>query len=101
MAAAWGLLDELGVIAIVDEAAGPRPSGQPPSTGTCLALAALNRLVAPCSKSAFADWWATTAGDRFAKIGPAALDHRRFWDAMHAVSEQQLEDISQQIAGWV
>ena len=42
-----------------------------------------------------------TAGDRFAKIGPAALDHRRFWDAMHAVSEQQLEDISQQIAGWV
>ena len=50
MAAAWGLLDELGVIGIIDEAAGRRPAGQPLSTGAYLALAALNRLVAPCSK---------------------------------------------------
>jgi hypothetical protein len=36
--------------------------------GTYLALAALNRLVAPCSKAAFADWWKSTAADRFTKI---------------------------------
>src|ERR1035441_6297886 len=53
VAAAWGLLDELGVVQAIDEAAGPRPAGQPLSTGTYLALAALNRLVAPCSKAAF------------------------------------------------
>ena len=52
VAAAWGLLDELGVVRVTDEAAGPRPAGQPLSTGTYLALAALNRLVAPCSKAA-------------------------------------------------
>ena len=98
VAAAWGLLDELGVIAAVDQAAGPRPAGQPLSTGTYLALAALNRLVAPCSKAAFADWWKTTAADRFAKIGASALDHRRFWDAMHAVSLEQLEQASEKIA---
>ena len=98
VAAVWGLLDELGVVQAIDGQAGPRPPGQPLSTGTYLALAALNRLVAPCSKAAFADWWATTAADRFAKIGAAALDHRRFWDAMHAVSEQQLEDASEKIA---
>ncbi len=34
LAAAWGMLDELGVAGILDEAAGPRPAGQPLSTGT-------------------------------------------------------------------
>jgi transposase len=92
------MLEELGVAAIIDEVAGPRPVGQPLSTGTYLALAALNRLVAPCSKAAFADWWKTTAGDRFTKIPATALDHRRFWDAMHAVTFGQLEEISQKIA---
>jgi transposase len=98
IAAAWGMLDDLGVAAIIDEVAGPRPAGQPLSTGTYLALAALNRLVAPCSKAAFADWWKTTAADRFTKIPAAALDHRRFWDAMHAVTLEQLEEISRKIA---
>ena len=100
-AAAWGMLDELGVIAVIDQAAGPRPAGQPLSTGTYLALAALNRLVAPCSKAQFADWWKTTAADRFTKIGAPALDHRRFWDAMHAVTLEQLQEASRQIAARV
>ena len=98
VAAAWGMLEELGVIAAIDQVAGPRPAGQPLSTGTYLALAALNRLVAPCSKAAFADWWKTTAADRFTKIGASALDHRRFWDAMHAVTAEQLEQASRAIA---
>jgi transposase len=98
VAAAWGMLDDLGVAAVIDEVAGPAPAGQPLSTGTYLALAALNRLVAPCSKAAFADWWKTTAADRFTKIPGAALDHRRFWDAMHAVTLEQLEEISGKIA---
>ncbi len=98
VAAAWGMLEDLGVAGIIDEAAGPRPAGQPLSTGTYLALAALGRLVAPCSKAAFADWWKTTAADRFTKIGASALDHRRFWDAMHAVTAAQLEEASRKIA---
>ena len=98
VAAAGGMLEDLGVAAVIDEVAGPAPAGQPLSTGTYLALAALNRLVAPCSKAAFADWWKTTAADRFTKIPAAALDHRRFWDAMHAVTLEQLEEISRKIA---
>src|SRR6266568_2383526 len=98
VAAAWGMLQELGVIAVIDAAAGARPAGQPLSTGTYLALAALNRLVAPCSKAAFADWWKTTAADRFTKVPASVLDHRRFWDAMHAVTLEQMEEISRQIA---
>ena len=98
IAAAWGMLEDLGVAAIIDRAAGPAPAGQPLSTGTYLALAALNRLVAPCSKAGFADWWKTTAADRFTKVPATALDHRRFWDAMHAVTLEQLEEISRKIA---
>src|SRR6266540_207647 len=45
VAAAWGVLQDLGVAAIIDEVTGPRPAGLPLSAGTYLALAALNRLV--------------------------------------------------------
>ena len=98
VAAAWGMLAELGVAGIIDEAAGARRADAGASAGTYLALAALNRLVAPCSKAAFADWWKTTAADRFTKIPASVLDHRRFWDAMHAVTVEQLEEISRKIA---
>ena len=98
VAAAWGVLEDTGAAVIIDEVTGARPAGQPLPTGTYLALAALNRLVDPCSKRAFADWWKTTAADRFTKIPASALDHRRFWDAMHAVPVEQLEEISQRIA---
>jgi transposase len=98
VAAAWGILQDLGVAGIIDAEAGPKRPGQPLSPGTYLALAALNRLVAPCSKTGFADWWKTTAADRFTKVPASALDHRRFWDAMHAVTPEQLERASEKIA---
>src|SRR5260370_14207081 len=98
IAAAWGTLEDLGVAAVIDEVTGSRPAGATLSAGTYLALAALNRLVAPCSKAAFADWWKTTAGDRLAKIPAPALAHRYFWDAMHAVTLEQLAEISRPIA---
>src|SRR6266849_6776288 len=78
-AAAWEMLEELQVAAVIDEVTGSRPAGARLSAGTYLALAALNRLVAPCSKAGFADWWKTTAADRFTKIPASALDHRRFY----------------------
>ena len=54
--------------------------------------------MAPCSKAAFAGWWRTTAADRFTKVPTSVLDHRRFWDAMHAVTTEQMEQISRRIA---
>ncbi len=90
-AAAWGMLEDLGVAGLIDAAAGPRRADAGASAGTYLALAALNRLAAPCSKLRFAEWWATTAAPRFTKVPATVLDHRRFWDAMHAVTLEQLE----------
>ena len=98
LAAAWGVLARVGVVEVIDEVVGARRSDASASVGTYLALAALNRLVAPCSKLAFADWWKTTAAGRFLKIPSAVLDHRRFWDAMHAVGAQELARIEQRLA---
>lgn len=98
VAAVWGMADRLGVVGVVDEVAGARRSDAGASVGTYLALAACNRVVDPCSKRAFADWWTTTAADRFTKISAAVLDHRRFWDAMHAVTDTELAEIAHRLA---
>jgi len=97
-AAVWEVLDRLDVVGVIDDVVGGRRSDAGASVGAYLALAALNRVVAPTSKLAFSDWWKSTAADRFTKINSGVLDHRRFWDAMHKVTVGQLADIEQRLA---
>ena len=97
-AAVWGMLDRLDVIGVIDSVVGARRSDAGASVGTYLALAALNRVVAPTSKLGFAPWWKTTAADRFTRIKSGVLDHRRFWDAMHKITIEQLAEIEQRLA---
>jgi transposase len=97
VAAAWSVIERLGVASVIDEVMGARRADAAASVGAYLALATLNRIVAPCSKLAFADWWATTAADRWVKVPAAALDHRRFWDAMDALTAAQLTEIERRL----
>jgi len=96
VAAVWSVLERLDVAGVID-AVVPRRSDAAASVGTYIALATANRLVAPCSKLAFADWWATTAGPRWVKLGDAALDHRRFWKAMDRLDESDLRAIETEL----
>jgi len=98
VATVWSLLTDLGVAEVIDDVIGARRSDAGASVGTYLALAALGRLVEPGSKRGFADFWAGTAADRFTRIGAKVLDHRKFWDAMHAVDADVLQDISARLA---
>jgi transposase len=98
LAAAWSMLQRLQVARVVDEQVGSRRADAAASVGTYLALATLNRVVAPRSKLAFARWWQSTAGDRLVGLPAAALDHRRFWDAMDALSVRALRAAEQAIA---
>jgi transposase len=98
LAAAWVMLERLQVARVVDEQVGSRRADAAASVGTYLALAALNRVVAPRSKLGFASWWQTTAGDRLVRLPAAALDHRRFWDAMDALSVKALRAAERAIA---
>jgi hypothetical protein len=54
-------------------------------------------MVASCSKLAFAGWWVTTAGPRRLKLPNAALDHRRFWQAIDRVAKADLKAIETEI----
>jgi transposase len=98
VAAVCAVLDDLDVAGLIDDVA-PRYANAGASVGTYLALAVLNRVVDPCSKRAFADWWATTAGPRWVKVEEQALDHRRFWDAMDRLDEADLRTTETQIYG--
>src|SRR5713226_6594080 len=102
VAATWEMLCRLHVAEIVDGVVGSRRADAGASVGTYIALATLNRVVDPCSKLAFSDWWEKTAGDRWLRLAGGALDHRRFWDAMDAISEGALQEIERRIvAGMV
>ena len=102
VAAVWSMLVRLDVAGIIDDVVGPRRTDASGSVGTYLCLATTNRIVAPCSKLAFADWWATTAGDRWVRMPAAALDHRRFWAAMDTIDADMLVEIERRIgAGMV
>jgi transposase len=97
IAAVWGMLERLKVAEVIDDVVGPRRADAAASVGTYIALATLNRVTDPCSKLAFSDWWAKTAGDRLVKLPATALDHRRFWAAMGEVGEAELADIERRI----
>jgi hypothetical protein len=93
VAAVWGMLAQLDAIAVIDSVLGGGQVSGGVSVGTYLGLAAVNRVCQPRSKRAFADWWSGTALGRITRIRVGALDHRRFWDAMDAVTVEQLEQI--------
>ena len=77
---------------------GGRRSDAAAGVGTYLALACANRVASPRSKLAFAGWWSATAGARVTGVPWAALDHRRFWDAMDAVDDAALTGIERRLA---
>jgi transposase len=97
VAATWAMLGRLRVAEVIDEVVGTRRSDAGASVGTYIALATLNRVTDPCSKLAFSDWWAKTAADRWLGLAAGALDHRRFWEAMGAISEAQLKEVERRI----
>jgi transposase len=98
LAAVWSVIERIGVVEIIDRIVALRRADAAASVGTYLALACANRIVAPCSKLGFADWWATTAGPRWLKLPAAALDHRRFWSAMDRLSEADLATIETELS---
>lgn len=88
LAACLSVLKRMRVAEITDEVLGSRRKDAGASVGTLLLLMVANRVVAPCSKLAFSEWWDKTAGDRLVRVAASALDHRRLWEAMDELSDE-------------
>jgi transposase len=96
-AATFAMAQDLDVVATIDRHV-PKRGSQGPSVGQYLLLAALNRCLAPTSKSGIAPWYGKTALRRLLPFTPKQLSSQRFWDNMERVSAAQIAAIEQDLA---
>jgi transposase len=87
----YDLIQQLELIATIDRHAGKRLQGV--SVGTYIALAALNRCLAPTSKARFAEWYQATVLRRLLPVAPRQLTSQRFWDHMSYLDADQIRAI--------
>lgn len=90
-AALYDLIQQLELIAMIDRHAGKRTQGV--SVGTYIALAALNRCLAPTSKARLAEWYQATVLRRLLPVAPRQLTSQRFWDHMSYLDADQISAI--------
>src|SRR3990170_8807376 len=94
-AALYDLIQQLELIAMIDRHAGKRSQGV--SVGTYIALAALNRCLAPTSKAGMADWYDGTILRRLLPVPHHLLTSQRFWDHMSYLDAEKIAAIEQDL----
>lgn len=91
-AATWKIADEIGLINIIDGKIN-KSRDQNLSVGAYLVIAAINRCVAPCSKSKLANWfegdWLSTRFD----IEPSVLNAQTYWNHFRYLDEESINTI--------
>jgi transposase len=97
VAAAWSMIQETGLIDLIDAHVPKRDQGL--SVGEYLAIAVVNRMVCPKSKRKIGPWAAKTVLPRLIKgLVPKKLTSQRFWDHMDRVSPEAIEAIETDLA---
>jgi len=95
--AAFDIAQDLGVVETIDRHV-PKRGSQGPGVGQYLLAAALNRCVAPRSKTQLGDWHRSTVLRRLLPMTPAQLTSQRFWDNMDRVSAEQIVAIERDLS---
>lgn len=95
VSALLGIAQRLRLIDLIDEVV-PRGE-QGPSVGEYMVLAALNRALSPCSKTAIGDWYETTVLRRLWGHPKKAFSSQRFWDHMGMVSEKAISEVEERL----
>ena len=86
---------QLNLVDIIDHHVPKRT--QSVSVGTYLLIAAVNRCIAPCSKNATAQWFATTILPRVLGVESTQLTSQRFWDNMDRIGPDALRSIERDL----
>lgn len=89
------IASELQIVDIIDRHVGKRDQGI--SVGTHIVLAALNRCLAPCSKSQFERWYRKTSVPSWLRVDPAHLTSQRFWDHMEYIDAGAIRRIEEDV----
>ena len=87
----------LGVVDTIDRHI-PKRAARGPSVGEYLLLAALNRCIAPRSKSRLGAWYQGSVLRRLMPLSAGQLTSQRFWDNMDRVGEEQIVAIEREIS---
>lgn len=79
---------------IIDDIIPRDPKEKGPSVGEFFLYGVLNRMVAPTSKNAMAEWYQRTAIQQIRPVDTKQLTSQRFWEKWNRVSEEQLTTIA-------
>ena len=90
----YDIASRLGVVDIIDSIVPKRKQGA--SVGMYILTAAINRAVAPRSKSGLKEWYASTALPYMTGLKPSLFSAQNFWNNTD-ISEEQLQEIEDQI----
>lgn len=93
------LAQELDLVGIVDRIV-PKPKrGKPgPTVGEYTLIAAINRCVAPRSKSQIGEWYEQTVLPRLLGAQASQLTSQRYWDNMDRIDEAAIARIGSELA---
>jgi len=89
------ITQRLELLDIINKVAPKREQG--PTVGHYIVLAALNRALAPLSKLAIGTWYEQTVLRRLWGWDKSAFTSQRFWDHMDRLSEQDIEQIQEEL----
>lgn len=96
VAAMLGIAQKLSLIEIIDKEVPKRDQGA--SVGQYIVLAALNRILAPCSKLQMSEWYQQTVLSRLWRYSPETFTSQMFWNHMDLIDEKNIENIQNAIA---
>jgi transposase len=96
-AACVDIARELDVVGLIDRHV-PKRGSRGPSVGQYLLIAALNRCLAPRSKTRLGAWYQQTVLPRLLGVRAPQLTSQRFWDNMSRVDEHAIARIERDLA---
>ena len=88
------LEQELDTIALIDNIVPRKANEKGPSIGEYFFYAWVNRMIAPKSKRALADWYRNTAIQHVRPVDLKELSSERYWEKWSRVSKEQVEEIA-------
>jgi len=96
VAAMLQIANKIGLIEIIDSVVPKREQG--PSVGEYIVLAAINRVMDPCSKLRMPDWYKETVLLRLWQHPSRVFSSQNFWQNMNLIEERDIEEIQEKIA---